>query len=73
MVHIFILKYHATNLDVEKIIWMYYCVNNFLERMKNDYIIKKPKTRCGLPTSRQKNSMKLHYFPRLALSFSCTI
>ena len=39
MVLIFILKYHATNLDVEKIIWMYYCVNNFLGRMENDYII----------------------------------
>ena len=37
MVHIFILKYHATNLDVEKIIWMYYCENNFLGRMENDY------------------------------------
>ena len=52
MVLIFILKYHATNLDMEKItpIWMYYCVNNFLGRMENDYIIKNPKTRCELPT-----------------------
>ena len=73
MVHIFILKYHATNLDVEKIIWMYYCENNFLERMENDYIIKKPKTRCGLLTSRQKNPMKFHYFLGLALGFSRTI